>query len=249
MKRCTLLICLFICCVQMYAQKNMYVGLNMIHAHDLTKIEDEGRNFFPTFAYSPGFEFRIGHSITPVFSLETGLIFKDYEVNFTSQLMDPNMVDRFSGFYTAQIPIRLRGHWQLLNKAVIISPVLGYRLAHVSGANKDKQREQTQAVTNYRIEYFIDRNMSTFPSFAELGVDMEFKMSKAFDFIAGFTYVKGFKPITQSTSRYDFNTGTFQEFSATTRGSYAGLSMGIRYNFNPYWIKPALQEVYDRGPQ
>lgn len=249
MKRCTLLIFLFACCVQMYAQKNMYVGLNFINAHDITKVEDEGRNFFPTFAYSPGFEFRIGHSITPVFSLETGLILKEYEVNFTSQLLNPSMIDRFSGFYTAQIPLRIRGHWQVPDKAVTISPVLGYRLAHASSGFKDKQRSQTIPVTDYQIEYFIDRNMSTLISFAELGVDLEFKMSKAFDFTAGFVYVKGFKPITQSTNRYDFNTGNFQEFSATTKGSYAGLNIGIRYNFNPYWIKPALQEVYEKGPQ
>lgn len=231
----------------MYAQKNMYVGLNFINAHDISQIKDDGDHFSSPLAYSPGFEFRIGHEIGPVFSLETGLILKEHKVLFTSPIIVTGHIHNFSGFHSMQFPVRLRGRWQIPETSIIISPVLGYRLGYSSAFRKDKTREVSDP--DYTLAYTLDRNGDVFSSFAELGTDLEFKVSKRINLTTGISYVKGFKPITQSMGRYDLNTGIAQDFSVTTRGSYVGLNIGLKYTFNPHWIKSALQEVYDKGPQ
>jgi len=252
MKRCILLISLLTYCLQTHAQKNIHVGLNLINAHDITQIKDEGNNFVSQFAYRSGFEFRIGHDINSKLSVETGFILKDYKVDFTSIVVDPNFINRFSGFYTAQIPIRLRARWQLSQSAIIISPVLGTRIVSASNARSDRfgsWNSISSSGNSSRIDYTLDRTSHIVTLLAELGTDLEFKVSKRFYLTTGISYLQGFKGITKTTATYDFGDGITHDFSATTRGSYVSLNIGFRYTFNPYWIKPVLQETFDEGHQ
>lgn len=244
MKKCILVIFLFICSVQTYAQKNIHVGLNLINALDITQIKDEDNNFVSQLMYRPGFEFRIGHDITSLLSIETGFISLEYKLDFGYlNIPRPSTTDK--SFTTIQIPIRLRARWQILNESVIISPILGYRIIHASGGSFSRFGISGGAT----LEHYTERTKSAFTSLAELGTDLEFKILKRLYITTGISYVKGFKNITKTTGLYYDGEVTVHNFSTTTKASYLGLNIGFRYSFNPYWIKPALQEVYEKSPQ
>lgn len=252
MKKCFLLIFLLTYCVQSYAQKNIHVGFNLINAHDITQIKDEGNHFVSQLAYRPGFEFRIGHDITSKLSVETGFILKGYKVDFTSRVLEPNFIDRFSGFFTAQIPLRLRARWQIPQSAITISPILGTRIVSASSSRKDRSGSwdsMSSSGSSSRMDYILDRTPHILTLLAEAGTDLEFRMSKRFYLTTGITYLQGFRSITKTTATYDFGNGVVHNLSANARGSYVSVNIGFRYTFNPYWIKPVLQETFDKGPQ
>lgn len=239
MKKCILVIFLFICSGKIYAQKNIHIGLNLVNALDITQIKDENNNFVSQFMYRPGFEFRIGHDITSLLSIETGFISLEYKLNFDF-LNIPRPVATAKNFTTIQIPIRLRARWQILNESVVVSPILGYRIIHSSIGSFSRLIITGGATSGATLEHDTERTKSAFTSLAELGTDLEFKILKRLYITTGISYVKGFKNITKTTGLYYDGAVTVHNFSTTTKASYVGLNIGLRYSFAPYG-KFALQ--------
>ena len=220
----------------LYGQTKTYLGLEGGLSHDKVEFTDNGNQLRSTPLRSWSGGMTLSHDISKYFTLETGLLIKEYQKGYAFDIIGGPGGITSIGLNTMQIPLRFKSRVPLIADKLFFTTTVGYHFCFNKIDHTGSLIFSTSG-SGPRMESREDFTGDLQKSFGllETAIGLELRVFKSawLTFSAG--YFTGFKKVTQGDIRYTVNDGPETRATMYSKGDYASFNMGLKLPINKFW--------------
>jgi hypothetical protein len=242
-----LLFCLII--IPGYSQKNLSIGLESGLTKDKYELFDKGgylKN--PEFLLSVYWGFNVRYQFHPFVSFETGILKKNYNEGFGTNLSSPILQVSSNAIESWQIPFRFNTRIPFCGNRINLIATIGYRYGINTEFNSSGSGSGTFIGTMADTLRYTDQssyNLSRQFSLIETGLGIEFRLFHKAYLTLSTSYITGFNKLIQNDITYSINQGASHQAMLISRGQYRSVfNFAIRVPILRL-ARPGINEIPD----